>query len=92
MMGSSGRGLRFAVWNAHSARSRRTEIESILSEWDLDVFCISNTWLASDDVFEFYRYLTYRCDQVGGRGIPHPCPVFAGHHAPIDRRALEGPV
>ena len=67
-MGSSERGFRFSVWNAHSARSRRAEIESILSEWELDVFCITETWLDPDDVFEFYGYLTYRCDRVGGRG------------------------
>ena len=68
LMGSLEHGLRISVWNAHSVRSRRVEIESILSKWDLDVFCITETWLDPDDVFEFYGYLTYRCDQVGGRG------------------------
>ena len=56
-MGSSERGFRFSVWNAHSVMSRRAEIESILSEWELDVFCITETWLDPDDVFEFYGYL-----------------------------------
>ena len=67
-MGSLEHGLRFSVWNAHSVRSRGDEVESILSEWDLDVFCITETWLDPADVFEFYGYLTYRCDRVGGRG------------------------
>ena len=67
-MGSSERSLRFSIWNAHSVRTKRAEVESILSEWELDVFCITETWLAPGDVFEFYGYQTYRRDHVGGRG------------------------
>ena len=78
-MGSSERSLRFSVWNAHSVRSRRAEVESILSERELDILCITETWLAPGDVFEFFGYLTYRCDRVGGWGRGS-----LGYHAPID--------
>ena len=40
----------------------------MLSVYDLDVLCVTETWLTPDFVFEFFGYLTFRCDRRLGRG------------------------
>ena len=40
----------------------------MLSLYDLDMLCISETWPAPDFVFEFFGYLTFRCDRRLGQG------------------------
>ena len=32
------------------------------------MLCITETWLTSEHVFEFFGYLTFRCDRRQGRG------------------------
>ena len=67
-MCSSGRGIRFGVWNAHSVNNKRAEVEFLLHDRKLDVLCISESWLAKGVAFELYVYLTYRRGRAGGRG------------------------
>ena len=62
------RRFRFANWNAHSVLNKRQEIEAMLSLGDLDMLCITETWLDPDSVFEFFDYLAFRCDRRLGRG------------------------
>ena len=56
------------MWNARSVNNKRAEVEFLLHEQDLDVLCISESWLAEDVAFELYGYLTYRRDHPGGGG------------------------
>ena len=67
-MAESFRRFRFANWNAHSVSNKRQEIEAMLSLNDLDLLCVTETWLDPESVFEFYGYLTFRCDRRIGRG------------------------
>ena len=67
-MRSTDRGIGFAVWNAHSVNNKRADIEFLLHDRELDVLCITETWLGEDVAFEFFGYLTYRCDRPGGGG------------------------
>ena len=55
-MCSSGGGIRFGVWNAHSVNNKRADIEFLLRDRGLDVLCISESWLAEGVVFELYGY------------------------------------
>ena len=59
-MRSTERGIRFAVWNAHSVNNKRADIEYLLHDRELDILCITETWLDVDVAFEFFGYLTYR--------------------------------
>ena len=67
-MSEPGKRFRFANCNAHSVLNKRQEIEAMLSLYDLDMLCVTETWLAPDFVFEFFGYLTFRCDRRLGRG------------------------
>ena len=67
-MCSPGRGIRFAVGNAHSINNKRAGMDFLLHDRDIDVLCISESWLAEDVAFEFYVYLTYRRDRLVGGG------------------------
>ena len=40
----------------------------MLSLHDLDMLCVTKSWLTSEHVFEFFGYLTSRCDRRLGRG------------------------
>ena len=83
-----GRGIRFAVWNAHSVNNKRAEVKFLLHDRELDVLCIYETWLAEDDVFESYGYLTYRCDHPGGgRG---GCVILARNRLCIFPVSVDG--
>ena len=52
----------------HSVLNKRQEIETMLSLHDLDMLCVTETWLTPDYVFEFFGYSTFRCDRRLGRG------------------------
>ena len=67
-MAESRKRFRFPNWNAHSVFNKRQEIEAMLSLHDLDMLCVTETWLTPDYVFEFFGYLTFRCDRRLGRG------------------------
>ena len=67
-MAESKKRFRFTNWNAHSVLNKRQEIEAMLSLHDLDMLCVTETWLTPDFVFEFFGYLTFRCDRRLGRG------------------------
>ena len=67
-MSEPGKRFRFANWNAHSVLNKRQEIEAMLSLYDLDMLCVTETWITSDFVFKFFGYLTFRCDRRLGRG------------------------
>ena len=67
-MCSGDSSIRFAFWNAHSVDNKRADIEYLLHDRELDVLCITETWLDEDVAFEFNGYLTYRCDRPGGGG------------------------
>ena len=60
--------FKFANWNAHSVFNKRQEIEAMLSLHDLNMLCITETWIVPDLVFEFFGYLTFRCVRRSGRG------------------------
>ena len=64
----SKKRFRFANWNAHSVINKRQEIEAMFSLHDLDMLCVTETWLTPDFVFEFFGYMTFRCDRRLGRG------------------------
>ena len=66
IMRSTDRGIIFAVWNAHSVNNKRADIEYLLHDRELDILCITETWLEEGVAFEFYGYLTYRFDRPGG--------------------------
>ena len=57
------------MWNAHSVNNKRAEVEFLLHDRDLEVRCISESWLAKGIAFELYGYLTYRRDRPGGGGL-----------------------
>ena len=65
-MAESSRQFRFANWNAHSVSNKWQEIEAMLSLNDLDLLCVTETWLDPESVFEFYGYLTRRAGRGGG--------------------------
>ena len=67
-MTEPGKRFRFTNWNAHSVLNKRQEIEAMLSLYDLDMLCVTETWLTPDFLFEFFDYLTFRCDRRLGRG------------------------
>ena len=67
-MPKSKRRFNFTNWNAHSVLDKKQEIEAMLSLHDLDMLCVTETWLTPDFVFEFFVYLTFRCDRRLGRG------------------------
>ena len=53
-MSSTGRGIRFAVWNAHSVNNKRADVEFLLHDRELDIFYITESWLVEDVAFEFF--------------------------------------
>ena len=53
-MAQAGKRFRFANWNDHSVFNKRQDIEAMLSLHDLDMLCITETWLTSEHVFEFF--------------------------------------
>ena len=67
-MAESKKRFRFAKWNAHSVLNKRQEIVAMFSLHDLDMLCVNETWLTPHFVFEFFSYLTFRCDRRLGRG------------------------
>ena len=67
-MAEPKRQLKFANWNAHSMLNKRQEIEAMLSLHDLEILCITETWLVPDLVFEVFGYLTFRLFRRSGRG------------------------
>lgn len=50
-------------WNSDGLKSRQTLLKDFLSRHDVDIACISETHLISDDKFRMPGYCTYRCDQ-----------------------------
>ena len=80
-MRSTERGIRFAVWNAHSVINKGADIEYLLHDRELDILRITETWLDEDVAFEFFGYLTYRCDCSGGGGGGS---VILGHTGNLD--------
>ena len=68
IMRTTEKGITFSVWNAHSVNNKRADIEYLLHDRELDILCITETWLYEDIAFEFFGYLTYRCDRPGGGG------------------------
>lgn len=60
--------VKFCNWNAHNVLKRRSELDIILSNLDLDIFRASDTWLTPDRIWEISRYITHRCDRFSGRG------------------------
>lgn len=60
--------IKFGNWNAHSVIQKKSEIESMLHIYDLDLLLISETWLKSHiTVWQTAGYLTYRCDRCDQR-------------------------
>ena len=64
-MAESVRRFRLANWNAHnSVLNKRQEIEAMLSLNDLDILCVTETWLDPDSVFKFFA--TEPLGAIGG--------------------------
>ena len=55
-MYSPCRGIRFSVWNTHNVINKRADVEFLLHDQELDILCISESWLTEDDVFEFHVF------------------------------------
>lgn len=60
--------LNWALWNAHSVVQKKIEVESILHTLQLDVICITETWLTSELNFCIFGYNILRSDRISGRG------------------------
>lgn len=61
--------VKFANWKARRVVGKREKVESLLIQ-NLDVLCISESWLTREQTFKINGYITYRCDRVIGRGGP----------------------
>lgn len=60
--------IRLINWNAHSVINKKTDIEAMISSIQLQVFCITETWLGPAIPFNIYGYNIYRKDRERGRG------------------------
>jgi len=80
-----GKALRLACWNADGMLGRNLELEHFLSQHDVDICLLSETFLNPGEVFRLANYVCHRTDRptAGGgtailvrRGITHhPVPV-----------------
>lgn len=53
----SNNKFKFANWKAYDVLNKYSETDIILAEYDLDVCCVSETWLKSSQVWEFPGYI-----------------------------------
>lgn len=57
--------LKFSTWNARSVLNKKSQVESLLHAYDLDVLSVSETWLSPDcPVWQIGGYLTFRRDRM----------------------------
>ena len=64
--------ITIAPINAQSLLGNKEEIELLVREKELDVLCISETWLCNDfpdDYIHIPEYKVYRCDKGRGGGV-----------------------
>lgn len=58
--------IKIGNWNAHSVVKKKTEVESLLSIYDLDLLAVSETWLTRQVVdWSVFGFYSYRCDRPG---------------------------
>ena len=73
--------LSIVYWNAHSIQNKQIEFFNYLSDYQIDIACISETWLNSQCSFNHPDYCIYRMDRtvnskdgvaiVINKNIPH---------------------
>ena len=52
------------LWNAESIMNKKTELEHILHEKDIDICCIQETHLNSNETFKIQGYQCFRSNRI----------------------------
>lgn len=60
--------MKFANWDAHCVLKSRSELDIILPSLHLDMFCITETRLTPDRIWQIPGYITHISDRLKGRG------------------------
>ena len=68
--------------NVQSLLCRKNDIETLLSEKDIDILCLTETWLTSniaDVLIDIPEYRIYRCDKGRGGG----CCIYVKNYLTV---------
>lgn len=60
--------LSLTTWNARSIKNKREELTQFLTDYDIDILLLQETFLKTTDKFRIPKYKTYRTDRTTGQG------------------------